>query len=247
MVGPLAKEDTNVVALNGTMTGDGELPELLIRDRGGHPFRFEVKRHDPSASALPAKTAEIDLTTDCVRPSCEFVVRSGSTEKAVPLASTAAGLLIVVPESEISIRFVSRFGRSSPVSVLGESRRDTLLGLANIFAKAYAILTPPLAGLAGVGLLLGIALRRRATPCGGLIAVTLACATAVATRAILLTYIGVTSFPAVDSPYLSSASPFVLMFVVLGLYVGAGALIGLFRRGSTPRRPQTPDGMLAAD
>jgi hypothetical protein len=78
---------------------------------------------------------------------------------------------------------------------------------------------PVLAAMALLGLFAAIALQRFIVLPHGIVALTLACCTAVATRIVLLAYIDVTSFPAANSLYLSPASPFLLIFAVLGLYL----------------------------
>ena len=68
-------------------------------------------------------------------------------------------------------------------------------------------------------------------PLRPLLALMLALVAVMAVRIALLAYISATSFPASNHLYLSPATPFLLVFVVLGLYLGAMAL-----RAVTTRR-----------
>ena len=87
-------------------------------------------------------------------------------------------------------------------------------------AAFYAGALHVLVGLSAVGVVLALALWRSIPPPAGVLPLVLACGIAVATRVTLLAYIEVSSFPAANALYLSSASPFLLIFVVLGLYLG---------------------------
>jgi hypothetical protein len=70
-----------------------------------------------------------------------------------------------------------------------------------------------------------------------------ACATAVAARIGLIAYIDATSIlGAVNPLYLSPASPPLLVFVVLGLYLGGGAARAAFAANRAPTSaPKPPD------
>ncbi len=109
------------------------------------------------------------------------------------------------------------------------------LKIAGTLAKLYATLTLPLAVLALLGAFAAGVLAwfrpLRDPSLRPLLALMLALAAAMATRIALLAYIDATSLPAVRNLYLSPATPFLLVFVVLGLYLGATAL-----RAVTTRR-----------
>lgn len=90
-----------------------------------------------------------------------------------------------------------------------------------VIAEAYALLVPLAFTIAIFAFGLAL-LRRRAVPLNaGLAVVAVAALTAVAVRAILIAVIDVTSWNAVNVQYMSPAAPFVLVFIVVGLYLGA--------------------------
>lgn len=88
-------------------------------------------------------------------------------------------------------------------------------------ASAYAFLVPFLF-LAGL-LMLGVALLRakRVPLNAALFVVALASLTAVTVRAVLIAFIDVTSWDAVNVQYMLPAAPFVLILAVVGIYLGA--------------------------
>jgi len=92
-------------------------------------------------------------------------------------------------------------------------------------AHLYQALVPILTLLAGLGVLVAVILRRYRPLPDGVIVLALVCATAVATRIALLAYLEVTSFPATHLLYLAPATPFLLTFVVLGLYLTTLVLV----------------------
>jgi len=118
----------------------------------------------------------------------------------------------------------------SPAADFLDARRAVQQGIAGAIAKVYSWTMPALTALATLGLLAAILARRRRPAPGALIALTLACAAAVAARVGLLAYVDATSIPAVNMVYLSPAVPFLLMLVALGIYLGLATL----RTGARP-------------
>jgi len=65
-------------------------------------------------------------------------------------------------------------------------------------------------------------LRRRTVPLNrAMVVVAIAAFTAVVARALLIATIHVTSWEAINVQYMSPAAPFVLIFIVVGVYLGA--------------------------
>lgn len=222
LVGPLAREPISYVVLLGSVAADKEFPTFVVRDRNSASSRFEL-RTMPQMDQAPAQGSRaiaFELTTDCLRPSCELVVRSGPNEQVRSIESLGTGSLVASPEFDVSIRHVFKRGRSTAFPVASEMRQDIMLRVMWAIAAFYAGALHVLVGLSAVGVVLALALWRSIPPPAGVLPLVLACGIAVATRVTLLAYIEVSSFPAANALYLSSASPFLLIFVVLGLYLG---------------------------
>jgi hypothetical protein len=218
LVGPLSREPTSTVVLLGSVTEKGAPAQLSVRDRDGVPSRTELKLSRP-ASPSPA-AMEFELTTDCVRPSCELVASSGSYERTFPIADIKVGLLISSEHLDIAVRQSLGRGASSMFPVASEMRRDLLLGIARGIARTYAAVMPVLGAVAVLGILIALAMSRSVPWPPGLMALVVACATAVAARMGLLAYLEVTSIPSANLLYLSPVTPLLLTFIVLGLYLG---------------------------
>jgi hypothetical protein len=90
-----------------------------------------------------------------------------------------------------------------------------------IIAEGYALVVPFAFTVAM--LMFGLAiLRRRSVPLNpALTVVAIAAFTAVVARALLIATIHVTSWEAINVQYMSPAAPFVLIFIVVGIYLGA--------------------------
>jgi hypothetical protein len=90
-----------------------------------------------------------------------------------------------------------------------------------IIAQGYALVVP--FGFSVAMIMFGLAiLRRRRVPLNrALVVVAIAAFTAVVARALLIATIHVTSWEAINVQYMSPAAPFVLIFIVVGIYLGA--------------------------
>lgn len=106
--------------------------------------------------------------------------------------------------------------------------RRVQLSVARLIARVYSIIIPALAVVASIGFVVALALQRFRRPLPpGMLTLTAICAAAVAIRIALLAYLDVTSIPAINLLYLSPATPFLLCFVVLGMYCGVMVLADL--------------------
>src|SRR5262249_22640322 len=93
----------------------------------------------------------------------------------------------------------------------------------------YSTACSVLPALALIGILLAVAMRPIRTAFPEVLALGLACGVAAATRIELLAYLAVTTLPANSLHYVSPAAPFLLTFVVLGLFLGVQAVAAAFR------------------
>jgi len=219
VAGPVPRPRTPVVRVSGRIIGT-QAPEILIRDREGRPFVLELDTDLPISvdiTVKPIPTA-FDLATDCARPTCELVVRSGREEWATPLPALKVGQVGGARAFTVAIDMAETTRGSFDRPYASPLRRAVHVATAGTIAVLYSIAVPLLTLLAVAGALAGI-VRRISVPAGIWVMIA-ACVIAVASRIGLLAYIHATSLPALNLLYLSPASPFLLIFVVLGLYVG---------------------------
>jgi hypothetical protein len=162
-------------------------------------------------------------------------VRWDGNERVFPIDQIAAGPLLAAPGIDVLVRLALKRGQSGDRPVAGEMRRNLQKRFMREIARVYAVALPVAAAGSTLGILLAMILWRFAPPPAGVVPLAFACAIAVGTRIALLTYIDVSSFPAVNALYVSSASPILLVFVVLGLYLGIRA--GVACLTATRRQP----------
>jgi hypothetical protein len=105
-------------------------------------------------------------------------------------------------------------------SLAGGTRGDLQKHVGSVIAQVYArsFLTLSIAAIGG--LILAIATSLQRGPLIPLMAIALGSLVAVASRIALLAYIDAVSFPTHFLYYCSPASPFLIIFVVLGIYLG---------------------------
>jgi hypothetical protein len=179
------------------------------------------------ASSPGRRLVEFELTTDCRRPTCDFVVRGGVDEKIIQLAALIPGSLVQTPDHDVSIRALFERGEATNNASAAQKLRRLQLAAAGGIARAYTIVIPVLAVLALIGFMAAVVLQRAHPFPPGLLALAATCCAAIASRIALLAYLDVTSIPAINLLYLSPATPFLLCFVVLGVYCGVMLLRGL--------------------
>src|SRR5204862_2309370 len=105
-----------------------------------------------------ADATDFELTTDCVRPTCELVVGDGLSERTFAIADLGVGPLTTSDGLDVSVR--QRFGRGSSTKfpVASEMRRARLLDLARWNAGVYAATMPALRAVDVLGILLAFVL-----------------------------------------------------------------------------------------
>jgi hypothetical protein len=230
LVGPVSRPFMSLVAIVGRIEAKNALPAIFMRDHSVTALRSELvirPLDNVPASSPDRRLVEFELTTDCRRPTCEFVVKSGSDEKIVQFAALAAGSVLRTADYEMSIRAVLERGEGTRKAFAAQKLRRLQLAVASVIARAYTMAIPVLAILALIGFVAAIVLRRSHSLPPGLLSLTAACAAAVAARIALLAYLDVTSIWSVNLLYLSPATPFFLCFVVLGIYCGVMVLPAL--------------------
>jgi hypothetical protein len=161
------------------------------------------------------KAIRFELKTDCPVTACDLVVEvTGEGQSQIPLTQLVHGAAINTPELRLQVDSTS-VGDSA---ILTDSRRAAQLKIAGLVASTYAKAFPLLAIFGAAGLLLATFFRRRCPIPIGLLALGLGSAAAVGSRMVLLSYLAATSFPSANPLYSSPATPFVIIFTVIGLY-----------------------------
>jgi hypothetical protein len=110
---------------------------------------------------------------------------------------------------------------AGPVAPTADELQLRTPGAMKILAEGYALLVP--IGFTVAMLMFALAiLRRRTVPLNrALVVVAVAAFTAIVSRALLIATIDVTSWEAINVQYMSPAAPFVLIFIAVGIYLGA--------------------------
>jgi len=243
LVGPVSRPFTSVVAIVGWIEVKDALPAIFVRDRAVTAFQSQliIRPLDNVPAGSPdRRLVEFELTADCRRPSCDFVVKSGSDEQIVQLTALAAGSRLQTADYDLSIRAILERGEGTHKAFAAQKLRRLQLSIASMIARTYATIIPVLAALALIGFVATAVLQRAHRFPPGILTLTAVCAAAVAARIALLAYLDVTSIWSVNLLYLSPATPFLLCLVVLGIYCGVIVLRGLVTSRRVPV-PSSPD------
>lgn len=229
LVGPVTRPSAPTTTIIGRIEGKDALPELAVRDRAAAVVRSElfVRPQPPDARKRGRKIAEFELITDCRRPTCDLVIGAGPSEQAVPLAAIARGSSLNEANYELNVDAFLERGEGTHRPLAAEKLRALKYAIARPVARAYAMAMPVLAVLALIGCAAAFVLQRSRPLPAGILALSLACAAAIAARVALLAYLDAAAwFGSGSLLYLSPAAPFFLCFVVLGIYCGACVVLG---------------------
>ena len=230
LVGPVSRPFVSVVAIIGRIDAKDGLPAMFMRDRSMAAFRSELVTRpldNVPATSPDRRLVEFELTTDCRRPTCDLVVKSGPDERVVQLAALAPGSLLHTADQDVSIRAILERGEGTHKAFAAQKLQRLQLSVARAIARGYTIAIPMLAILSLVGFVAAVVVKSPHSLPPGLLALTAACAAAVAARIALLAYLDVTSIWSINLLYLSPATPLFLCFVVLGMYCGVMVLLDL--------------------
>jgi hypothetical protein len=163
------------------------------------------------------------VMTDCPPERCKLLLNQATNPAAaVPMAMLVHGYSLI-GTMQLSIASAGK-ELVSPMILSHASLRHRL---ARAIARFYRIALRTLWPLACIGLLLALVFRRRCAAPPLLYALALGSAVAVICRVLLLSYLEVTSIPSNNILYLSPATSFLIIFVVLGLYLGIDAAVRL--------------------
>jgi len=229
LAGPVARTPEASIRLLVSVAPKADV-QFFVRSLDQSDHRFDVERiEDDEAGAR-----QFIVETTCLQPSCEIVVRAGASEQAYPVSAFLDGTEIHADTPAIVIKRHPWLNISSAMNA-EQHRRDVQRGVAGTIAKIYSAAIPALAIAALVGTILGLLVLPLATAIGDVLILAVVCAVAAASRVGLMAYVDVSLiFGATNLLYLSPASPFLLMFVVLGLFCGGQAIASIYRRRHRP-------------
>ncbi len=218
MVGDLYPAHGAEGVLQGWVASPSGKPEVTLLNRAKDQVDTAISTFpgDDVTAAFPGWLARrFDIRTSCPPAECDLVIRAPDGSVAsVPLPAAHPGPAV----TNSSLRVFFDYAALHDVRAASALRRSIVLKIAHGIAWVYSHAFPPLAIAAAVGLVVAVMkIRSRIVPIS-LIAMALASVAAIAGRALLLAYLDVTSIPSHSILYASPASPFVVIFTVLGCW-----------------------------
>jgi hypothetical protein len=231
MVGRVTRPEAPVqtkVAISGLVATNGGDPGVSVVDDDGQRVAAEIEtKSRPEAEALfrnrgmkEPKTIQFALSTDCPASRCFLKVQKPDGDTAL------APFITLGPGSEIQENHIwVYFHDVNTIVTLEEpsvpERRDgAIQSIMRPFAVAYAFAMPFLVAVAMAGIVLCSCSVQRVRRHYALLALAAACAIACVTRVAVVAYIDASLWPAVATYYLSAATPCLIVFVAVGLYLG---------------------------
>lgn len=215
VVGPISPPAARTRILDGWIGGPAAAPELRVR--GAAPSNTSIETAAPDGRPAPPGVARhFTILTDCASD-CELVVSiAGRPEVAIAFDRLAAGDVPIGADARLVLEFAKDWDPARATTL----RRTGVVRVARAIAWTYAHAAPALTALGAAGLALALLRRRETPPDAVLLTLALASLVAVAGRVALLAYIEATSLPAANMLYAAPASPFVILFAVLGCVLG---------------------------
>jgi hypothetical protein len=209
--------------ISGWIASASPVAELAVYDLAGKPAHTrvdyspapEVARLYPTLSAT-----RFLIPTRCAVESCVLRVRAGADVLETPLRRGP----YETARHELKLHIDSLKQDESPAGFAVERREQRQQRWARAIAKVYAASFPWLSLAAGLGIALALARRHVRRAHFPLVALALACFTAVVMRILLLAYLDVTSIPSGNGSYSTPVSACLILFVVLGIWLGAAAI-----------------------
>ncbi|RZF30748.1 hypothetical protein EVC45_04605 [Paraburkholderia sp. UYCP14C] len=209
--------ESTVTWISGWAAGPGAAPDVSILDAQGKTATIRFDKAPDVETALPGLSAvRFDAALSSPVSEASLVVQKDDFSAKVALRP---GKLIDSPQATVLVDSITESGAVS------QSRQRIQEKLAHVIQHLYLTAGPVLSVIAAIGLLLGIPgfLKGKSA---ALFVLASASLVATGTRIALLSYLEVTSMPAVNLLYASPALPFALLFTVIGIYVGLQALKG---------------------
>ena len=218
MVGGVYPADPTQLILQGWVASPSGEPQLALKaPHGGQAEMTIAETPAPDVTQVyPGWLAtRFDLRTGCPASACALVVGApGVPPVTVSLDRPRAGEVLTTPQLRLFFDFASVRPRAAATA----KRLGVQLRIAKAIAFCYARAVPALFALALLGFILAIARRQSCPVPLAPAALLVASIVAIAARIVLLAYLDVTSFPSAHILYASSASPFVIVFTVIGCW-----------------------------
>lgn len=218
MAGNVYPAHSEELLLQGWAASPAGRPQLAIRVRPDEQVDTvisEMPGPDVTQTYPGWAATRFDLRTSCPPASCDLVISvPGAPDTAVPLQRVTPGPALETP----NLRLYFDLASIRDVGAAGAERRAVQLRIAKVIAFCYAWAFPPLFVLALAGFVLALARWRSRPVPMALAALLLASLAAIAARVLLLAYLDVTSIPSASILYTSPASPFVIVFNVIGCW-----------------------------
>ena len=220
MVGPIEPQISAERVVSGWVTAPTQ-PEITLSGIRFSGTIDTVPAPDVRAFYPGLEAIRFALGTDGPPTACHIVVSTqGTTILDLPLQSLSSGSRVTANGVTL---WIDEAATTNPRSA-SALRQSIITAIAVRISRLYA----PIMQLSGVIACLGLGFAfiryRRTSAAPELYILALASLTAVATYAFLLSYIDVTSFHTAGTVYSSSATPFAIIYSVLGCYLGIKAL-----------------------
>ncbi len=209
---------------SGWVAGRFEVPTLKIVTYTKRELKQSITTSPAPdvAAVLPdLKSVRFTIESDCPVLECDLAIESRAGQVLIPFGKLVSGAPINTPELILYIEHASADDASSS---FGERRRAKQQRIGSLIGKVYAKTSRGLTVLAAIGVLVAIVRFRRHRPSLALLALAIGSLTAVISRIMLLAYIDATSFSTYFLHYCSPASPFLIVFIGSGLYIGYSSL-----------------------
>ncbi|MGB9233110.1 MAG: hypothetical protein WCC04_01760 [Terriglobales bacterium] len=212
--------------IQGWAAAVSEAPKIKLVGLGPiyHSWIAILPAQDLVAAYPDLKVTRFQLETDCPADACDLIVQtSGRQFGEIPIARLRSGARFNTTGATLRIE-------TNSVPDTTRITTSAQVKIATIIARGYAIAFPMLAIFGVAGLVVAALLRGQSPIPASLLALGLGSLAAVATRIALLAYIDASSFPTASTLYTSPASPFVIIFIVVGVYAGGSFVLTRSRR-----------------
>jgi len=217
--------DVPLGRVDGWVAARSDVPTLEVianTKRENKNWIRTVAAPDVVAVHPDLKSVRFTLTSDCPVLDCDLAIHLSTGNVLVPFQKLLTRGAPIDTPNVILFMDVQTATEGQAVS---ERRRAFQMRIAHRIGTVYAKCTRTLTVLAAIGLLLAIVRFRVAQPSLPLVVLAIGSIAAVASRILLLSYIAATSFKSDFLHYCSPASPFLIVFVVSGLYLGCSSVL----------------------
>lgn len=236
LVGPVEPSDDTaaITDVSGWIAGAQGPPAIAVTDSAGNPHgRVDLTPAPDVDRALDGRglfAHRFSISPQCPAPACNVVITTGDgAVRQFPLSALNREL----PTDAAYVLNIEYLGHAADVAAPPDQHGlEPVQRIARTIADIYALAMPVLFATGSLGLVIALWAFRREPALLFLAGLAVAAGAAIAARVALLSYIEVTTFSAFNTPYLSPATPFAIVVVVLGNWLGARALITtVSRRG----------------